>query len=306
MEDTEENPSLRARFGEKVASKIRAQRKLERQQQSYKTALGRFRPRKSELGSIVLVAATKTGKAKPGTRVDPSYRGKVYAVYVTKGGNIKPYREKVYGGGHRRREKTKVPVPYSPRTLDPQQFPTKRARRLATEIFVVRGDKIVPPIVIEAKRGNVGWHETVVPLASARMREMADKATGGKGVGNVPMMVDVTVEVELPDGRKKSVTVTDDFGQRREQGTKDEDYYRPYFQKKIYALVAEHLSAFGLVSASSAKRVQKSPENKGKPRSKWRWRGGPWYKRDHDVARVSKVTVQPRLIRVSRKGGSDV
>ena len=303
MADTEDNPSLRQRFGEKVAARIKKQRAEERQQSSFKEATKRFRPRKAELGKIVLLAATKTKAAKPGERVSADYKGKVYALYVTKNKTVKPYRERIYTEGKRRKAKSKYPVAYKPHTLDPQQFPTKASRKQAFELFVTRGDRLVAPVVIRARKGSVGWHETVVPLASAQMQELADKATGGKGVGNLPMMVDVDVTLELPDGSKKVIRVSDDFGQRKDQGAKGEEFYAPFFAKKVYALLGDQLMQLGLVSQGSAQRVAKV--NKGKAISKWQWRGGPWYKRDlykaGQVARISEVRVQPFLKRVGKR-----
>jgi hypothetical protein len=115
------------------------------------------------------------------------------------------------------------------------------------------------------------------------------------------MMVDVTLTVETPDGRERRIQVSDDFGQRKEQGTREKDFYTPNFTGKVYALLAERLSMMGLVSAGSAKRIGQLPENRGKKRSKWTRRGAPWAKRDFEEARVSSVEVQPRLIRVTNK-----
>ena len=297
MKDIEDNPSLRARFGAKVAAKVRAQAKADKDATRFKDATRRFRPRKTELGKVVLLAATKTKTAKPGDRVTPSYKGKVFALYVTKKKTIKPYREKVFAEGKRPRPKHKQVVPYRPSTLDAQQFPTPAARKAATGILMARGDTLVPPARIIARRGNVGWHETVVPVATERMAELAKKATGGKGVGDLPMMVRVDVVVQQEDGSRKTVSVTDDFGQRREQGLKNKDFYSNFVARKLYALVGDQLMAMGLVSHGSAKRVQKA--NKGLPRSKWMWRGGPWHKRKMQVARVAEVTFAPMLKRVT-------
>jgi hypothetical protein len=135
------------------------------------------------------------------------------------------------------------------------------------------------------------------------MQELVDKATAGKGVGNLPMVVDVEVKLEMPDGRTRTIRVSDDFGQRKEQGAKEDDFYAPFFSKKIYALLGEQLHVLGVVTAGSANRVQKA--NPGLPPSQWKWRGGPWYKRDAYragmVARVSEVRVQPYLKRVGKR-----
>lgn len=303
MADTEDNPSLRQRFGEKVAARIKKQRAEERQQSSFKEATKRFRPRKAELGKIVLLAATKTKAAKPGERVSADYKGKVYALYVTKNKTIKPYRERVYTEGKRRKAKSKFPVAYKSHTLDPQQFPTKASRKQAFQLFVTRGDRLVAPLTVVAKRGNVSWHETVVPLAVEQMKDLVNKATGGKGVGNLPMVVDVDVTLQLPDGSSKTIRVSDDFGQRKEQGAQDKDFYTPFFTKKIYALLGEQLVQIGLVSQGSAQRVAKF--NRGVPISQWQWRGGLWKKRDlyeaGQVARISEVRVQPFLMRVGKR-----
>ena len=301
-DDSEENPSLRQRFGDKFAKKLKAQTKVTKETSAYESVRKKFRPRKAELGTIVLIAASKTSKAKTGDRVSPNYRGKVYAFYVTKNKTIRPYVEKVYASTAKRRTaKSKVPLPYRPHTLDPQQVPTASAKRKAMKLFVVRGDKLVQPVVVVAKKVSVRWHETVVPLAADAMRRLAEKATGGKGVGNLPMMVDVKIELTTPDGRKKLITVSDDFGQRREQGSKETDFYTPYFTQKIYALIAEHLSVLGFVSQGSARRISQLPENRGRKRSQWTRRGQPWLKRRLPEVRVSAVEIQPRLIRVTNK-----
>jgi hypothetical protein len=92
MPAEEDNPSLRQRFGEKVAAKVKAQQQKQKQEADYKAA-SKFRVRKAERGTIVLIAATKTREAKLGERVGPKYRGKVFAFYITKTGEKKPYRE---------------------------------------------------------------------------------------------------------------------------------------------------------------------------------------------------------------------
>lgn len=300
-DDTEENPSLRQRFGEKFAAKLRAQNRERRERAKYSQALRRFRPRKSELGGIVLLAATATKTAKVGDRVGPNHKGKVYALYVTRTKKIKPYREKVFtDAGHRRKVKSKVPVAYRPKTLDPQQFPTKSARTKALKLLVVRGDKLIRPVRIESARGNVRWHETVVPLAVDAMQRLVAKATGGRGAGNLQTMVEVKLELTMPDGQVRIITVQDDFGQRRDQKA-GPDFYQPYFERKVYALMADQLSMLGLVSAGSAKRIGRLPENRGLPRRKWTRRGAPWQKRNFDDVRVSAVTITPMLVRVSNK-----
>ena len=123
------------------------------------------------------------------------------------------------------------------------------------------------------------------------------QATAGKGVGDLPMLVKADVTVEQADGSRRTVSVTADFGQRREQGQKDADFYGGFVAGKMYALVAEQLTGLGLVSKGSAKRVQRA--NKGLPRSKWKWNGVPWKKRDLKDARVAEVTFTPMLKRVT-------
>jgi hypothetical protein len=294
----DDNPTIRARFGEKVATRIRKQTKEAKDVTQYKAATKRFRPRKAELGKVVLLAATKTKAAKPGDRVTPGYKGKVFALYVTKNKTIKPYREKVYGTGIKRaRAKHKTPQAYRPTSLDVQQFPTKAARKAAAGILMARGEVLVPSARIIAQRGNVAWHETVGPIATQKMADLANRATGGKGVGDLPMMVQVDVTVEQEDGSKRTIRVVDDFGQRREQGQKDAEFYGGFVQGKLYALVADQLSALGLVSKGSAKRVQRA--NKGRARKNWKWNGELWKKRDLKEARVSEVIFTPMLKRVS-------
>jgi hypothetical protein len=299
-EDAEENPSLRQRFGAKFAEKLKKQNRERKQADLFKQATRKFRPKKSELGSIVLLAATKARGVNVGDRVGPNHKGKVFALYVTKTRKVKPYREKVFTDAGRRKTKTKVPVPYRPRTLDPQQFPTQAARRKALKLLVVRGDKLIRPVRIEAKRGNVRWHETVVPLAVDAMQRMVHRATGGRGAGNLQTMVEIAIEVTMPDGQVRTITVTDDFGQRRAQQA-DADFYRPFFERKTYALMAEQLSMMGLVTTGSSQRIGKLPENRGLPRGEWTRKGQPWQKRYFEDVRVSAVTITPMLVRVSNK-----
>lgn len=297
----EDNPSLRQRFGDKFADKLKAQNKARRTQKQFDDAVRRFRPRKADLGGIVLLAASATKLVKVGDRVGPNHKGKVYAIYVTKTRKVKPYRERVFNDqGRRHKLKSKIPLPYRPKTLDPQQFPTASARRKALKLLVVRGDKMIRPVRIESKQGNVRWHETVVPLATDAMVRLVEKATGGRGAGNLQTMVEVELELTLPDGRVRKLKVTDDFGQRRGQKAGPE-FYVPYFERKIYAMMAEQLSMIGLVSTGSAKRIGRLPENRGLPREEWTRRGSAWQKRNYDEVRVSAVTITPMLVRISNK-----
>lgn len=292
MPAEEDNPSLRQRFGEKVAAKYAAQEKLKKQQADYKVA-SKFRPRKSERGTIVLIAATKTREAKLGDRVSPKYRGKVFAFYVTSTGKKKPYRELEFRGvGKPRKAKHKVPVPYRKSTLDPYVFP-KRARDKF--FFAKLGTPVKKPLVVKAKTGNVWWNEEFVPRAVQKTQEVVKKVTKGKQVGNLQMVMNVTAFIEMPDGQIKAIQHEDIFGQRKEQQPKPK-FYRPFIAKKLYAGVAQKLQQMGLVSQGSATRVGSLPENKGKPRSKWQYNGEPWSKRNLETARVAEIQFLPHTV----------
>lgn len=295
MPAEEDNPSLRQRFGEKVAAKYAAQELLRKQEADYKTA-SKFRPKKAERGTIVLIAARKTRDAKLGDRVGPKYRGKVFAFYVTKTGEKKPYRELEFRGvGKPRRAKSKIPIPYRKSTLDPFNFP-KRARDKF--FFAKLGTPVKKPLVVKAKTGNVWWNEEFVPKAVRKTREVIEKVTKGKQVGNLQVVMDLTAYVELPGGQVKAITHQDIFGQRKEQEPKPK-FYEPFIARRMYAGIAQKLQQMGLVSQGSATRVGSLPENKGKPRSKWQYKGEPWAKRKLDTARVAEIQFLPRTVVVT-------
>jgi len=295
MPAEEDNPSLRQRYGEKVATQYAAQELLKKQELDYKIA-SKFRPRKSERGSIVLIAATKTREAKLGDRVSPKYRGKVFAFYITKTGEKKPYRELEFRGvGKPRRAKSKVPIPYRKSTLDPFNFP-KRAREKF--FFAKLGTPVKKPLVVRAKTGNVWWNEEFVPKAVRKTREVIEKVTKGKQVGNLQVVMDLTAFVELPDKQVKAINHQDIFGQRKEQEPKPK-FYEPFIARRMYAGIAQKLQQMGLVSQGSATRVGSLPENKGKPRSKWQYKGEPWAKRNLDTTRVAEIQFLPRTVVVT-------
>ena len=295
MPAEEDNPSLRQRFGEKVAAKVKAQEQRKKQEADYKAA-SKFRPRKSELGTIVLIAATKTREAKLGDRVGPKYRGKVFAFYITKTGQKKPYRELEFRGvGKPRKAKHKVPIPYRKSTLDPYNFP-KRAREKF--FFAKLGTPVKKPLIVKAKTGNVWWNEEFVPRAVRKTREVIDKVTKGKQVGNLQVVMDVTAYIELPNGQVKAVSHQDVFGQRKEQEPKPK-FYEPFIARRLYAGIAQKLQQMGIVSQGSATRVGSLPENKGKPRSKWMYNGEPWSKRKLETARVAEIQFLPRTVIVT-------
>ena len=279
-----------------------AQEKEAKRAKAFKDATRRFRPRKSELGSVVLIAATKTRTAKPGDRVPKNYKGKVYALYVTRTKKVEPYREytKPTEPGKRRKPKTKSPAALKPSTIDPLNFRTKAARRKAEKLFFAPGNRLVKPVVVTAKTGNVRWHEEVVPKTIRATQQMLKKAFGAKEVGDVPILYEVKAEVKLPDGSTITIEHKDAFGQRKEQET-SASLYQGFIEKRLYAGIAEKLSEKGLVSRGSARRVGALPENRNKPQSKWTRRGKPWVKRKYEVARVSSVTITPTVQRVTNK-----
>ena len=277
------------------------QEKDAKQQKAFKEATRRFRPRKTERGSVVLIAATKTRSAKPGDRVPKNYKGKVFALYVNKNKKVTPYKEyTVLEDGKRRKAKTKHPVALKTVTIDPLNFRTKAARRVAEKLFFVPGSKLIKPVTVTAKTGNVRWHEEVVPKTIRATQRMLKKAFGAKEVGDVPILYEVKAEVKLPDGTTVTIDHKDSFGQRKEQQS-NTDLYQGFVERRLYAGLAEKLSDQGLVSAGSAKRIGNLPWNKGKPQSEWNKFGKPWAKRYYSVARVSSVTITPTVQRVSNK-----
>lgn len=291
----EENPSLRQRFGEKVAAKFKEQQQKQKQETDYKAA-SKFRVRKAERGTIVLIAATKTQSAKLGDRVGPKYRGKVFAFYVTKTGDKKPYREmKFRGVGKPRRAKHKIPQSYRKSTLDPYNFP-KRAREKF--FFAKLGTPVKKPLIVKAKTGNVWWNEEFVPRAVQKTREVIKKVTKGKQIGNIQLKMEITAFIEMPNGQVKAISHEDVFGQRKEQEPKPK-FYEPFIARRLYAGLAEKLQQMGLVSQGSATRVSSLPENKGKPRSKWMYNGEPWSKRSLETARVAEIQFLPRTVIVT-------
>jgi hypothetical protein len=110
--------------------------------------------------------------------------------------------------------------------------------------------------------------------------------------------MDITAYIELPNGQVKAVSHQDVFGQRKEQEPKPK-FYEPFIARRLYAGIAQKLQQMGIVSQGSATRVGSLPENKGKPRSKWMYKGEPWAKRKLDTARVAEIQFLPRTVIVT-------
>jgi hypothetical protein len=228
--------------------------------------------------------------------VDPKYRGKVFAFYVTKTGVKKPYRELEFRGvGKPRRAKTKTPQPYRKSTLDPYNFP-KRSREKF--FFAKLGTPVKKPLIVKAKTGNVWWNEEFVPRAVQKTREVIKKVTKGKQVGNLQLKMQVTAYIEMSNGQVKAISHEDVFGQRKEQKP-TKKLYEPFIAKSLYAGIAQKLQQMGIVSQGSATRVGSLPENKDKPREEWMYNGEPWSKRRLETARVAEIQFLPRTIIVT-------
>ena len=278
-------PASKPKPSAKPASKPKpsakpASKPADRTERQFRGAAARLRPRKSERGKVILVN-TK------GKRVPPSYRGKAFAAYVTKGkGRLKWVK------------KAGKPVAISPRSYRVEEFSGRSAKGAAKATLashtIGRVEKTVP-----RRKGETSADWTRV--AQAGKAALLETAKAEKGFART-LIVTIAATVRLPDGSIKVVPSPpgNSFTVHLAKGqTLTAAHALDQFEGKAYAMIAGRLSAMGYVSAGSAQFIAQLPANAdvgefdaGELRDS---RGNPWnpgHRELVDVLSVDLITEQ--------------
>jgi len=210
----------------------------------YKKAVARFKPKKSELGTVVFVASKPPkGKSK---RLDRRSRQKGFAVYVTKTGKLEPLRE----------QRRKPPVPRKRASVDPAKFRRKAAREAGQRsVFARVSGKRSLSRMFKPGRGrqSVDWMKVADHLAGAMARGMQTERRAHTQV------VSHAVVVRTQEGTVRTFEATTNLMVSDEQAKTSPGPEWNAFAGKIneaYGLIAEQLKAANMVSRGSADYIR--------------------------------------------------
>ena len=210
----------------------------------YKTAVARFKPKKSELGTVVFVAA-KPPKGRS-QRLDRRSRKKGFAIYVTKTGKLEPLRE----------QRRKPPVPRKRASVDPAKFRRKAAREAGQRSVFARvsGKKALSRMFKPGRgRKSVDWLKVADHLAGAMSAGMVTERRAHTQV------VSHAVVVRTKEGMTRTFTATTNLMVSDEQAKTSPGPDWNAFAGKVneaYGLIAEQLKAANMVSRGSADYIR--------------------------------------------------
>ena len=275
-----------------VSRRIARQREDEKREAKFRGALKGFRVRKSDLGKIVFVAA------KGGGRVGKGFRGKVYALHVTRRGTVRPYKE--------RGTRSRPPVSRTIRSLDPSQFTTRTGRKAAEAVLYASTSRVVAPVVIKSKAANgIDWDARVVPAAIEILNRFVGVNTQSFQAAVAWSAVVAVTDPESGEEDFRTYQGAVDWKLSRAQveqvkgGELPTQWVLPFIQSKLYADVAGKIGESEFVTMGSARFVQRLAANKGKDRSDWiDGRGRKWEKWDYQDVRLLNLTLDVRLVNI--------
>ena len=222
---------------------LQKREELAEAQALYKTAVARFKPKKSELGTVVFVAA-KPPKGRS-QRLDRRSRKKGFAVYVTKTGKLEPLREK----------SRKPPVPRKRASVDPAKFKRKQAREAGQRSVFARvsGKKALSRLFTPGRgRKSVDWLKVADHLAGAMSAGMVTERRSHTQV------VNHAVKVRTDDGTKVFYATTNLMVSDEQAKTSPGPDWNAFAGKvnEAYGLIAEQLKAANMVSRGSADYIR--------------------------------------------------
>ena len=248
----------------------------EQAQAQYKRAVAKFKPKKSELGTVVFLSARPPkGRSQ---RLERSSRRKGYAVYITKSGKVEPLRER----------KGDPPVPRKRASVDPAKFRRKAAREAGQKAAFASissrralGRTLTP----QGNRTSVDWLRVEAQLAGAMSLGMRTEKRAHTQV------VRHQVVVRTKDGAMRTFTATTNLHVSDQQAQMDPGPQWSGFSGKIneaYSLIAEQLKAANMVSQGSADYISELDINEGvDDQQMWLGEDGSrWEKNECDVVDI--------------------
>jgi len=251
-----------------------AQRRHRQQEERARAQVRRFRPRKAERGSIVLVG-TK------GKRISGAQRG--YAVYVTQTGK----KWILHSGA--------IKEPFKARSAGEVELPiTTRFRKAREKFFgAARFTGPYPPDVRHARRvirekrlagAAAEKFKQFLSSGRGRGRVSADTTTGGLNEAAIVKLArslrKVTLHQFIRDfkirvlalyqrgGVKETMEFTIPFA-RADNDVVLIEGVENFVRLKFYAFLARNLAALGYVTAGSANHIRRLAVNEGLDREDW-------------------------------------
>lgn len=261
---------------------------------SYRAAVSKFRPAKSDRGKIVLIGAAGDIQGK---RQPLNTRRAVYAVYIPKSPSAKhkvyALRERRTVAGKKSRQYSRVPRARSGSSLDLYDTPKKYQKAVAD---------LYKPKVKGASERDIGRYsarskpgrELNWQTVSAKMVEVLWRTSAFTfGRADIPFIVRLEATFEVV-GKLHTIRVEDIF--RRPFGkaeAKIQAYFEPMIRRKLWALLAQELDTLNLVSKGSTRFIKNLALNKGKNRKNWVKRNGKsWEKKASKEAVLISVNFE--------------
>ena len=256
------------------AEVLRERERIAAAKRAYKKAVRFFRPKKTERGSVVVLAARpRRGKVE---RLGKSSRKQGYAVYVTRLGTVKPLVER----GKR------VPLPRTRKGIDPADFRSKTAREagqraLFSRVSTRRGlSRVFTP---GRGRTSVDWLKVQAGMVEA----MAQAVRTNKRAHT--QVFSSSVVVKTADGMRTFGATTNlhlsDAQARMDLPSDWEGFHAKSLEQ--YSIIAEQLAQADMVTKGSAESIGELEWNDGEEMVNWMdERGRRWEKNEMDVVDV--------------------
>jgi hypothetical protein len=251
----------------KQFEKQREQDKDRKLEKEFKRAIRGFRPRKSELGRII-VLSRKGERVRGNSRVG-------YAVYINTKGKKIPVKQY----DRQRAKIEKFPKARRISEIDASRVRSKRAKKRFFEAHTREVDRGVT-----TKQARFGYkrqfHRVDVEsqFAQYASEQMLRMLRGTKSIErNYSLMIGLNVTT--PDGLKwfeTQISALPGDIRKAKINTITVERLREFFGRQVYAFLARELEMAGYVMAGSARYVSNLPENENQPRERWTKEGHHW------------------------------
>jgi hypothetical protein len=262
-----------SRQSKKFALTVRRKQREAERRKRYERIAKRFRPRKSEGQSFVLVGID--GKRLPRTS---TRRGLLF--YVTKTGRKYPVRI----------DKRAPLLPHKGYEYEVSHTGKKRAVR---KYYARLQPTKIEPATIKAKRSDR------MGLSPDRLsRRIGRDLVGeyGKMRGRQGLVLDVAVTYRLPNGKVRISNVRLAFSQA--QITLLKSGRTDFLQGLIWKSISTELAINDLVTAGSRNHIRRLKKNRGRKRKFRTRKGDHWGKEKYATVKIVRVDFQISKVRI--------
>jgi hypothetical protein len=270
--------------------------KENRKWQKLQKVINKFRPRKSERGSIVFLGAN-------GARTAATRNRKGVAIYVSKTGKKTPVRQ------YDRKSKKLERHPHLRKihSVDVSRVRSKRAKKVFFQAYTNRiAAGAISEIPASGKTTATGRQRKIscagTRFCGAFFSKRIDRASdAAKKIGtelaraantirskrDFVVTVGISVQV-IATGENYFVVTQRRFSRRDTQATTKAEAV-DFIGREIYGFLARDLQSRGLVMQGSATHIKNLPENKGKKREDWKKEGFLWEGHDSLDVKIQQV-----------------